>query len=52
MMARSITLWRSRLVAAEMVRSFNGVITRLTPEQADYINVKVEGPYKPKDYKF
>ena len=29
-----------------------GVITKLTPEQADYINVKVEGPYKPETYKY
>jgi adenosylhomocysteinase len=39
-------------VAAEMVRGFNGVITKLTPEQADYINVKVEGPFKTDDYKY
>jgi len=39
-------------VAADMVRGFNGVITRLTPEQADYINVKVDGPYKSDDYKY
>ncbi|MEN8008001.1 MAG: adenosylhomocysteinase [Candidatus Krumholzibacteriota bacterium] len=39
-------------VAADMVRGFNGVITKLTPEQADYINVKVEGPFKNGDYKY
>ncbi len=39
-------------VAAAMVRGFSGVITKLTPEQADYINVKVEGPYKMDDYKY
>jgi adenosylhomocysteinase len=39
-------------VAAEMVKGFSGVITKLTPEQADYINVKVEGPYKTDDYKY
>jgi len=39
-------------VAADMVRGFNGVITQLTPVQADYINVKVEGPYKTDDYKY
>ena len=39
-------------VAAAMVRGFNGVITKLTPEQAKYINVKVEGPYKTDDYKY
>lgn len=39
-------------VAAEMVRGFGGVITRMTPEQAKYINVPVEGPYKPDSYKY
>ncbi len=39
-------------VAAHMVRGFSGVMTKLTPEQADYINVKVEGPYKNPDYKY
>ncbi|MEE4144145.1 MAG: adenosylhomocysteinase, partial [Halieaceae bacterium] len=29
-----------------------GVLTRLTPEQAEYINVNVDGPYKPDDYKY
>ena len=39
-------------VAAHMVAGFGGVVTRLTPEQADYINVKVEGPFKGEDYKY
>jgi adenosylhomocysteinase len=39
-------------VAAHMVAGFGGVITRLTQEQADYINVRVEGPYKGHDYKY
>jgi adenosylhomocysteinase len=39
-------------VAAEMVRGFGGVITQLTPEQAAYISVPVEGPFKPNDYKY
>jgi adenosylhomocysteinase len=39
-------------VAADMVRGFSGVITQLTPEQADYINVDVEGPFKKGDYKY
>ncbi len=39
-------------VAAEMVRGFGGVITRLTQDQADYINVPAEGPFKPDDYKY
>jgi len=39
-------------VAAHMVAGFGGVITRLTQEQADYINVPVEGPFKGHDYKY
>ena len=39
-------------VAADMVRGFSGVITKLTDVQADYINVKVEGPFKTDDYKY
>ncbi|MCH8531756.1 MAG: adenosylhomocysteinase [Saccharospirillum sp.] len=39
-------------VAAEMVRGFGGVITRLTETQAKYIRVPVEGPFKPNDYKY
>lgn len=39
-------------VAAEMVRGFGGVITRLTEQQAKYIRVPVEGPFKPNDYKY
>jgi adenosylhomocysteinase len=39
-------------VAAHMVSGFGGVITKLTQEQADYINVPVEGPYKADSYKY
>ena len=39
-------------VAADMVRGFGGVITQMTQRQADYINVPLEGPYKPEDYKY
>ncbi len=39
-------------VAAEMVRGFGGVLTQLTEGQAKYINVKVDGPYKPDAYKY
>jgi len=39
-------------VAAAMVEGFGGVITKLRPEQADYINVSVEGPFKPESYKY
>jgi len=28
------------------------VITKLTKEQADYIGVDVNGPYKPEHYKY
>ncbi len=39
-------------VAAHMVAGFGGVITKLTTEQAEYINVTVEGPFKGEDYKY
>ena len=39
-------------VAAHMVNGFGGVITKLTKEQASYINVSVEGPYKVESYKY
>ncbi|TCS43793.1 adenosylhomocysteinase [Reinekea marinisedimentorum] len=39
-------------VAAEMVKGFGGVITTLTDKQANYINVPVEGPFKPEEYKY
>ncbi len=39
-------------VAKDMVEGFGGVLTRLTPHQADYIGVAVEGPYKPDSYKY
>jgi adenosylhomocysteinase len=39
-------------VAAHMVAGFGGVLTRLTAEQASYINVPVEGPFKPDSYKY
>jgi adenosylhomocysteinase len=39
-------------VAKDMVEGFGGVITRLTQEQADYIAVNVDGPYKPEAYKY
>jgi len=39
-------------VAAHMVRGFGGVITRLKAEQADYIDVPVEGPYKTETYRY
>jgi adenosylhomocysteinase len=39
-------------VAKDMVEGFGGVITQLTQEQADYIAVDVDGPYKPEAYKY
>ena len=39
-------------VAAEMVRGFCGVITKLKPEQANYIGVTAEGPFKPESYRY
>ena len=39
-------------VAAHMVRGFGGVITQRTQEQANYINVSVEGPFKVDSYKY
>ena len=35
-----------------MVEGFAGVITKLTDTQANYINVKVEGPFKQDEYKY
>lgn len=39
-------------VAALMVKGFDGVITRLTEEQASYIGVTVDGPFKTDSYKY
>ncbi len=39
-------------VAAAMVAGFNGVLTKLTSKQAEYLGVPVEGPFKPDDYKY
>jgi len=39
-------------VAAHMISGFGAVLTRLTPEQAEYINVKLDGPFKPDSYKY
>ncbi|MEL7511799.1 MAG: adenosylhomocysteinase [Cyanobacteria bacterium J06554_3] len=39
-------------VARYMVEGFGGVITTLTKEQADYIHVQVEGPFKGESYKY
>ena len=39
-------------VASYMVQGFGGLLTKLTEEQAQYINVPVDGPYKNNDYKY
>ena len=39
-------------VAQLMVEGFGGVVTKLTPAQADYINVDTQGPFKPDGYKY
>ena len=39
-------------VARCMVEGFGGVITKLTEEQAQYIGVSVDGPFKPEAYKY
>ena len=39
-------------VAAAMVAGFGGVLTTLTQEQADYLGVQVEGPFKSDAYKY
>lgn len=39
-------------VASYMVAGFGGTITRLTEEQADYIGVSLNGPFKGDNYKY
>ena len=39
-------------VARHMVGGFGGVLTQLTPQQADYIKVPLEGPYKNEQYRY
>ena len=39
-------------VAELMVQGFGGIITKLTDEQANYINVPVDGPFKEEEYKY
>ncbi|HID49657.1 MAG TPA: adenosylhomocysteinase, partial [Chromatiales bacterium] len=38
-------------VARLHLRKIGASLTRLTPEQAEYINVPVDGPYKPEHYR-
>jgi adenosylhomocysteinase len=39
-------------VAACMVLGFGGVITKLSTQQAAYIGVSSDGPFKPDSYKY
>ena len=39
-------------VAQLMVEGFGGVVTQLTADQAKYIGVRQEGPFKPAGYKY
>ena len=39
-------------VAAYMVEGFGGVMTKLSDQQSDYINVPTEGPFKTEIYKY
>ncbi len=39
-------------VAAYMVQGFGGVITKLTEDQAKYINVPMNGPFKTDEYRY
>ena len=39
-------------VAELMVQGFGGTMTQLTQQQADYIGVTQEGPFKPESYKY
>ncbi len=39
-------------VARYMVEGFGGVITQLSKEQAEYIHVPIEGPFKGETYKY
>jgi len=39
-------------VALEMVKGFGGVITKLSNEQANYLGVAIDGPYKPDNYRY
>ena len=39
-------------VARLHLKKINAKLTQLTPEQANYIGVKTEGPYKPEHYRY
>ena len=51
----SVTVLPKKLdeeVAELMVEGFGGTITKLTKEQADYIHVPQDGPFKEEEYKY
>ena len=39
-------------VAALMVKGFGGVLTKLTKEQSEYINIGIKGPFKNQNYNY
>lgn len=39
-------------VARLQLKKLNAQLTELTQEQADYIGVRTEGPYKPEHYRY
>ena len=39
-------------VASLMVEGFGGMVTKPTKDQADYINVPQDGPFKEESYKY
>ena len=40
------------VVLMALVAGFGGVLTQLTTEQASYLGVQVEGPFKSETYKY
>ena len=40
------------MVARLHLDKIGAKLTKLTKDQADYINVSVEGPYKPEQYRY
>lgn len=39
-------------VAALMVQGFNGVVTKLSEDQANYLNIDIDGPFKHEKYTY
>lgn len=35
-----------------MVKGFNGIITKLTDDQANYLSIKADGPFKHEKYTY